>query len=242
MASAGHTRLTAERRFYSGMAMFMIAIVLIGFAPSFYLYGLVHYPRPNPELTSLLMLHGAMFTLWMLLLWAQTSLIASGRRDLHIQLGGAGMVLAVLLVPLMYATAVGQVARANQPPFSTPLTWTSVPLFIIPPFAVLVWQGWKHRRTAQAHKRLMLGAALIMMDPAIGRFPILPPFLLTFGILNLLSWLTFAPLFWWDMRTLGGLHWATKLGAGLFGLALILRLVALATPWWAMVAAHLPGV
>ena len=144
-----------------------------------------------------------MFTLWMLLFWAQTSLIASGRRDLHIQLGGAGMVLAVLLVPLMYATAVGQVARANQPPFSTPLAWTSVPLFIIPPFAILVWQGWKHRRTAQAHKRLMLGAALIMMDPAIGRFPILPPFLLSFGILNLLSWLTFAPLFWWDMRTLG---------------------------------------
>jgi hypothetical protein len=124
----------------------------------------------------------------------------------------------------------------------SPLSWTAVPLFPIPAFVALVVLGWKHRRQAQAHKRLMLGAALIMMDPAIGRLPIMPPVIAGFAVLNLLSWLTFVPLFIWDKRTIGRLHWATKLGAAVFGAALILRLLALSTPHWERVAAYLPGL
>ena len=157
--SAIQARLAAERRFYGGMALFMIVLVVAGFAPSFYLRGIVHVPRPNPTLPPLVMVHGFMFTLWMLVFWAQAMLIAADRRDLHKSFGVAGMVLAILLVPLMYMTTIGQVARANQPPFATPLGWTAVPLALIPVFAILVWQGWKQRWNAQAHKRLMLSAA-----------------------------------------------------------------------------------
>ncbi|CAN5424621.1 hypothetical protein BH10PSE14_BH10PSE14_41260 [soil metagenome] len=242
MASSVQSRLVAERRFYSAMALFMIALVVAGFAPSFYLRGIVHSPRPNPTLPPAVMLHGLMFSLWMIIFWAQTALVAAGRRATHIRLGVAGMIFATLLVPVMYLTAVGQVARANQPPFATPLGWTIVPLALIPPFVALVALGWHHRRNAQAHKRLMLGAALLMMDPAIGRLPIMPPVLGGFAILGLLSWLTFAPLFWWDFRTLGKLHWATRLGAGLFGGVLILRLLLIPNPTWVAIAAHLPGV
>ena len=46
------------------------------------------------------------------------------------------MLLAMLMIPVMYLTAVWQVARANQPPFTDPLTWTIVPLAVIIPFAV----------------------------------------------------------------------------------------------------------
>ena len=242
MTTAVQARLSAERRFYSGMALFMLALVFIGFAPSFYLRDYIQVPRPNPTLTPMVMLHGLAFTAWMLVFLAQTMLVAAGRRDLHIRLGQMGMVLALLLVPLMYMVSVGQVARANQPPFSTPLGWTAIPLFIIPPFAVLVWLGWRNRRNPQAHKRLMLGAALLMMDPAIGRLPLGPPVVEVFAVLNLLSLLTFLPLFWWDLRSRGKVHWATKLGAGLFGAALALRLFAMASPAWATVAAHLPGI
>ncbi|MES2095325.1 MAG: hypothetical protein V4459_01060 [Pseudomonadota bacterium] len=243
MATTFRAQPSAERRFYSFMALFMIALVLIGFAPSFYLRGIVHSPRPNPSLSPMVMFHGLMFSLWMVIFWAQTALIAANNRAAHMRFGIAGMGFAVLLLPVMYLTAVGQVARANQPPMVTPLAWTIVPLALIPVFAALIWLGWRERKNAQAHKRLMLSAALIMMDPAIGRLPIVPPVLAGFAFLNLLSLLTFAPLVWWDRKTLGKLHWATKTGAGLFAGALALRIVVLAAPGpWEAIAAHLPGV
>lgn len=236
-------RWAPERRFYTGMALAMIALVLIGFGPSFYFRGLVHFPRPNPSLTPLVLLHGIVFSLWMLLFAAQASLVGLNRRDLHMRLGVAGMALAVLLVPLMYLVAVGQVARANQPPFATPLGWTVVPLLGIPLFATLIALGWKHRRNPQTHKRLMLGAALLMMDPAIGRMPLAPPTLTGFALQSLLPFAMYLSLFWWDRRTLGHVHWASKLAAGLFALMLVVRHIVLAAPGgWERLAATLPGV
>eukprot|EP01035_Chromulina_nebulosa_P037003 gene37003-49929_t len=90
-------RLTAERRFYSSMALFMIVVVVIGFAPSFYLRGIVHSPRPNPSLPPAVMFHGLMFSLWMIIFWAQAALVAAGQRTTHMRLGVAGMIFAALL-------------------------------------------------------------------------------------------------------------------------------------------------
>jgi len=241
MTIAAISTLGRERRFYLGMSIFMIAIVFLGFAPSFYLRGIVHTPRPNTPLTPLLLLHGAAFTLWMLVFAAQASLVAAGRRDVHMRLGVAGMALAALLVPLMYVTAVTAVARATQPPFTTPLAWTAVPLFDIPVFATLLALGWHHRRNPQAHKRLMLCAALVMMDPAIGRFPVPPSFAMQ-CVLNVVAWSTLLPLFVHDIRGMGRLHWATRTGATLFAIGLTAKMLALASPAWAEFAAHLPGV
>ena len=92
-----------------------------------------------------------------------------------------------------------EVARANQPPFTDPLTWTIVPLATIIPFAALVWGGWANRRNIQTHKRLMLSAAiLVVMGPAIGRLPIAPPTVLGFTIQILVGFLLFVPLIWSD--------------------------------------------
>jgi len=232
MASIANVRANSERRFYGGMAIFMIVMVLAGFAPSFYFRGLVHFPRPNPTFTPLVLLHGVVFSAWMILFLTQTRLVAAGRRDLHMQLGRWGMILAIAMVPLMIATTIGQVARANQPPNFTPLGWMAIPAFVVPVFIALVWGGWSHRRDAQAHKRLMLGAALMMMDPAIGRLPIVPPTELGMHIGSFISWLPFLALFVWDWRTIGRFHWATLYGAGLLALAMILRGFALTSPAW----------
>lgn len=242
MATAVRARPSAERRFFSFMAILLIVLMVAGFAPSFYLRGYVFSPRPNPELTPAILLHGATFTLWMLVFWAQTALVAAGRRDLHMKLGAAGLALAVLLVPMMYWVAVYQVERANQPPFTTPLAWTSVPLATIPAYVILIWQGWKRRRDGQAHKRLMLGAALLFMSPAVGRLPLAPPTLEGHVVGQLLAWACFAPLVWWDVKTLGRLHWATKLGAGLMLAVVLVPVVLMATGSWDAVAAQLPGV
>lgn len=238
-------RASAERRFYSRMAIFLVVLVFLGFAPSFYLRDVVpSYPRPNPTLPPSVLLHGGLFTLWMLLVVAQTQLIAAGRRDLHMAMGKLTLMVAVAMIPVMFLITVWQVARANQPPFTDPLTWTIIPLAVIPPFAFLIWKGWERRREAQWHKRLMLSAAILMVaGPAVGRLPIAPPTLGGFSFVLLLGLALFVPLFLWDRRSQGRVHPATKLG---FAMGAVSVFVPLAVFWlnlpWAPVAKILPGV
>ena len=243
--ASGADRKASERRFYSRMALFLVFLVLLGFGPSFYLRGVVPaYPRPNPTLPAAVILHGSVFTLWMLGIVAQTQLIAARKHAVHMQLGQLVFLLALLMIPVMYLTAVWQVARANQPPYTDPLTWTIVPLAVIIPFMVLIRQGWAKRRDVQSHKRLMLSAAIItVMGPSIGRIPIAPPVLIGGTVQLLLGLLLFVPLFLWDRKTIGHTHPATSLG---FTMAALSVAVPLAVFWfnlpWAAVAAHLPGV
>lgn len=245
LAAPPRDRQSAERKFYTRMAILLVVVAFLGFAPSFYLRGIVpSYPRPNPSLTPFVILHGMMFTAWMAVFIAQTQLIAAGRRDIHMKLGAASIFLALALIPVMYLASVWQVARANQPPFTDPLTWTIVPLSAIPAFSILIWQAWQRRMQAQWHKRLMLSAAIVLVaGPAIGRLPLAPPTLggMTFQLL--LGLALFVPLFIWDRRSSGRVHPATWLG---FGLVATTVLVPLLVFWtgadWASVARHLPGI
>ncbi|HET7315890.1 MAG TPA: hypothetical protein VFI88_00510 [Sphingomicrobium sp.] len=245
VAVSTQERLASERKFYTRMALFLVGIVLLGFGPSFYLRSIVPaYPRPNPTLPPWVIFHGLVFTTWMALVVTQTQLIAARKHALHMTLGTAGVLFALLMIPVMYLTAVWQVARANQPPFTDPLTWTIVPLATIVPFAVLVWNAWDKRRNAPWHKRLMLSAAiLVVMGPAIGRLPIAPPSVLGFTIQMAVGFLLFVPLLVRDFRTLGHVHPATKIGVSM---AVLWFVFPLAVFWggldWAAVARHLPGV
>lgn len=233
-----------ERRFYSRMALFLVALAFVGFAPSFYLRDVVpSYPRPNPSLPPSVLLHGLLFTLWMLVFVAQTQLVAAGRRDIHMKLGAASMVLAISMLPVMYLIGVWQVARNNVPPFTTPLDWTSLPLFAMPAFAILVWLGWKRRREAQWHKRLMLGAAMVVvLGPSFGRLPLIPPSKIGFAIQMALTLLFFLPLFIWDKRTQEHTHPATKIAFGAYAFSMLIPVALIVTGAWAPIAAQFPGV
>jgi hypothetical protein len=238
-------RKASERRFYSRMAIFLVAVMFIGFAPSFYLRDIVPaYPRPNPTLPPSVIFHGLLFTLWMALLIVQTQLIAARRTEVHMRLGTAGMLLAIALVPVMYLAAVWQVARQNQPPFTDPLTWTIVPLAVIPAFAFLMWDAWRRRRQAQWHKRLMLSAAiLVVFGPGFSRIPLAPPTFWGFaGQLMLGLVLLYVPLFLWDRRSQGAVHPATWTGFGIGAATAIVPLALIYTNSWAPIAARLPGV
>ena len=209
---------TRERRFYCRMAIMLVVLMVLGFAPSFYLRGIVpEYPRPNPTLPLSVILHGSLFTLWMFVFVAQTQLVAAGRRDIHMKLGKASMFLAITMVPFMYLIGVWQVARHNVPPFTTPLDWTSLPLFALPAFVILVWQGWKRRREAQPSK------------PA-------------FAAQMIASLLFFVPLFIWDNRSLGHTHPATKVAFGVYALSMLIPVALIVSGTWAPIAARLPGV
>jgi len=245
IVASGADRKASERKFYTRMALFLVVLVLLGFGPSFYLKDIVPaYPLPNPTLPPTVILHGSVFTLWMLAIVAQTQLISAKKHAIHMQLGKLTVVLAILMIPVMYLTAVWQPARANQPPFTDPLTWTIVPLAVIVPFAIMVWRGWTNRRNAAVHKRAMLSAAILTVaGPTIGRLPLAPPSLGSFTIIFLLGLLLFVPLFVHDRRIEGRIHPESRFGFTMLAISIVVPLFVF---WsgvdWAGVAAKLPGV
>src|SRR5216110_1893661 len=86
IAQSPAERKISERKFYSRMALFLVALVLLGFGPSFYLRGIVpSYPRPNPTLPPAVLLHGSVFTIWMALIVAQTQLISAKKHEIHMR-------------------------------------------------------------------------------------------------------------------------------------------------------------
>ena len=85
-----------DRMFFSAMALLVLASVLYGFARTYFLAGMVAAPLPN----RLIHVHGAAFTLWIVLLIVQTALISARRVRVHMTLGMGGFGLAVAMVGL----------------------------------------------------------------------------------------------------------------------------------------------
>lgn len=63
-------RVTGERAFHLAMAGLVLALVVIGFGPTYY-YAPVTGGRPDFVYTPLIHLHGLVFSLWVLLFIAQ---------------------------------------------------------------------------------------------------------------------------------------------------------------------------
>lgn len=168
--------LRFERQFFSGMAAFILLSVLIGFAQSYYLQRLAHIPHwrafNTPPYPLVVHLHGVIFSLWVLLLMTQTSLVATNRLRFHRRLGIAGFVLACLLVILGVAIVCESMAR-HVPLGHPSIGGQSVALFNIMGFAILAYLGYRKRPNPPAHKRLMMLATISLLPAAFSRWPIL---------------------------------------------------------------------
>lgn len=234
------SRWNAERLFYSGMALAMLATIFIGFAPSYYLRGVVEPYAPTLPLTPLSHLHGILFSAWTALFVTQTWLVGAGRRDIHRVLGLIGFaLLPAMIVVALLASLYGAVRHAG-PPMIPPLNFLAVPLFDIPVFAILIGVALWKRREAQTHKRLMLLTMVGMMGPAIGRLPIvttLPPPVVIFGLPDLFL----LALVGWDLATRGRLHKATIWGGALLVGSQVFRTAIMMTPAWVAVAGWMVG-
>jgi uncharacterized membrane protein YozB (DUF420 family) len=166
LAGATARGRSRDRQFFTGMAIAAIVTVFVGFAPSYYLSG-AFGGRP---LSTLVHVHGAVSTAWMLLFLTQTSLIAARRTDLHRRLGVAGAVLAPLLLVVGYLTSIEAARRGHTPPGGPPpLAFLAVPIGTLLTFAILVGAGLSQRRRPETHKRLMLLATIAILTPALAR-------------------------------------------------------------------------
>jgi hypothetical protein len=158
-----------DRVFFTGMIGLLWATVLFGFAKTYFLAGMVHAPLPN----ALIHVHGAAFTLWMVLLVVQEALIAGRKITWHKQLGLAGFGLALAMVVLGVLAGTDSLRRgADAGSGLGAETFYAVPMMGIVTFAVLAYLAYKERFRVAAHKRLILIATIGLTLAAVARWPV----------------------------------------------------------------------
>jgi uncharacterized membrane protein YozB (DUF420 family) len=152
------------RRFYLIMSLLMAAVFIGGFSqtvPSDF--------APTPGLPLLLHVHGAVFTLWVLVFVAQPAFIARGSIKLHRQIGMVGAALAGAMVIMGVAATLFAIRYKMVPPFFPPGIFLVMNLIGILVFGGLVAGGIVLRRKSEWHKRLMLCATISILGPGLGR-------------------------------------------------------------------------
>jgi hypothetical protein len=216
------------RRFYVGMAIAVLITVFLGFSRSYFLKGYFG----SPELSLHVHIHGLVFTSWVLLFLAQTSLVATGRTDLHRKLGVGGAVLAALLLIMGTTTAILRVKGGGPSPIPgvPPLSFLAVPLFDMVVFALLIGAGLVLRNRPETHKRLMTLATIALTSAPIARLafvrPVGPPAF--FGLTDLFI----VAMLVYDLATRRKVHPATIWGGLVIVASQPLRLMISGTPGW----------
>ena len=200
----------ADHRFSLWFAIAAFAVVVVGFARTYYLKLLFG----TPALPWLLHLHGALMTSWFALFFVQATLIAAHRVQLHKRLGIVGAILAGLIVIVGAAVALHGTARDLHGPTTggpPPLAALGFFLCVLLVFAILVGTALLLRRRRDWHKRLMLMSCVIMAGPGLARFTFERLPALAFlrgggpgGSLDLLMLLVYACIAWdtWRHRRL----------------------------------------
>src|SRR5260370_40941880 len=162
----------SDHRLVKLMSIVCAAVILTGF-PSKYL---PRFSAGATGLPPLIHFHAAVFTGWLGLFIAQTTLVSRGRTDLHRKLGVAGVVFAalMLIVGVQAAVTVARLGHRGIPGVESPdpAGFLLVNLNAIIGFSLLVAAGWVFRRRPQDHKRIMLPATVSLLPPAIARLPL----------------------------------------------------------------------
>lgn len=241
LRSPAQTRIDIDRYFFTFMAGLFLLTATIGFAPrsAAILTGVM----PNPPLA--VHLHAALMSAWLVLLVAQSGLVAARHRRLHMTLGMSTMLLvpamlitmvaaATATYPLMMAAGVGDLASNILI-----LQGRGLMLFTI----FFVW-GFLTRRSDRAtHKRMMLMSTFVVIDAAVSRMTWLPGNDITqsYEMSMLYTFLLLLPALAYDMLKLGKVHKAYVQALALYLPWAVLTSVLWNAPGWLEMAPRLMG-
>jgi hypothetical protein len=229
-----------DHRFFSGMAIVTAATIVAGFSNTY----LPKVVSGAPALPPIIHLHAVVFASWLIVFVAQTTLVLTGRTDVHRRLGVAAVVLAALMVVVGAATGI-TVARLGHRgipgvEFPDAAGFLLLNLGSVAVFAMLVGAGWYFRRSPQTHKRLMLTATVgALIGPGVARLPFAsgkPPVIAMLALTFLLA----GPVY--DLVTRRRVHPAYLWG-GLLAIMATPPIVTLlsATAAWQSIASWLIG-
>lgn len=240
------------------MAALFLVSTLVGFIPDSLMKIELIKAGQRPPFPPILHVHAVLMGCWLLLLLAQTTLMATGRSGPHKQLGIASMVLAPVIVItgiFLIPTIFGQVwAFAHAPPpgleavakgvLAAVSNIMLVQIRIGFVFAITVWLALRARRGDPGlHKRLMVLATLSPLPAAIDRMTFLPTTLPASPAsidLYLLLWMS--PMFLWDLFRLGRVHRAYLVWLGVSLPFAVATHILWGTAWWQETAPRIAGV
>lgn len=247
-----------DRWIYVFMAASFIAIVLAGFIPSSLEKISAVQAGARPPFPMVLHVHAVLMGSFLLLLLAQTVLVAMGRCDLHRRLGIAALVIApamvvagFILAPTGYhslwnaAQAAPPEARAGLQgtlAFVENILLVQIRIGILFPLFLAI--GLRARRgDAGLHKRMMILATAMALPAGIDRIPwlytSLPASPLTPDLYTLVA---ISPMVIWDVVRNGHVHRAYWIWLGVNVPFAVAVHGLWDTPWWHSTARQLMGV
>lgn len=127
------------------------------------------YLRENPSAPLVVHLHGAVFSIWMLLLTAQVILVLRDRIGWHRKLGWIMVGWACLMAVMgPWAAMASHIVNLHGPSSDPP--FISVQFVDIAGFLILLAWGIALRKNPAAHRRMMILATVSFADPGYARF------------------------------------------------------------------------
>jgi len=170
MADSVLPRRNIDHRFFITASILVVAAILIGFGPTFYLKPFFESP---PVARTVIYLHGFVMAAWVLLFLVQVYFISAKKIKLHQRLGyiGVGLAVVVVVVGLIVAIAATKYGSATAPADISPLQFMIVPFTDMVVFAILFGAAVYYRKNSPNHKRLMLLTMMNFLPPALARFP-----------------------------------------------------------------------
>lgn len=225
-----------EHAFYGGMGLIMIATILLGFRATYFPMG----AKPTALSSLVIIVHGAVFSLYLALFLVQVSLVAVRRVRWHMSLGLALYSLAALMIPLGILAAADEIRRdlATGPPYTLnvdPRSFSMVSVMGMVMFGSLITWSYFVRRNPQMHKHLALYATLSMMDAGCDRWPWAAWGISESWSLWVYTLLLLLPALY-DLVTLHRLHRATMLAAPFIWILHKLEIPLGRTPGWRHIA------
>jgi hypothetical protein len=172
-ASSLNPRLV-DRKLFIAAAIGFPLIVLAGYFKSYYFSAFFADARPIAN--ALVHAHGIVMSAWVLYFVAQVALIRTKNVKLHMSMGLAGVVLALLVVVVGMATAYdAQLVRHAAPPGVNPHSFFIFPASDMSIFVILFSAAIYYRKRAVEHKSLMLLTAINFLPAALFRIPVVSP-------------------------------------------------------------------
>ncbi len=240
---AGPYRMKKDRYFYSIVSFVMLMLTLVGFS-KFLLHGRESDGGPiTPPILTLVIVHGVALLLWIVTFFVQSVLIAVKNRKLHMTLGWAGALVALIVVvtsPVMATKSV----QLNQGVHLFGMSYSQFLLVMyteIIAFTVFTALAIVYRRTPAVHRSMVVLATLSVVSGSTSRIDLLNR---VFGGVG--WWGQFGPTF-----VLGGAILAARLildrrlnksfaggYAALYGANFVACAVAVG-PWWTAMGARL---
>jgi hypothetical protein len=247
-----------DRWIFVFMAAWFIAIVLTGFIPDSLMKIELVRAGERPPFPIIMHLHAVLMGSFLLLLLAQTTLMATGRKAYHMQLGLLAFVLAPALVvvgfvlaPTMYHETWN--ALQSAPPAARAklqgalavkenilLLQTRIGIL----FPLFLAIGLSARgKNAGLHKRMMILATAMALPAGIDRIPWIPHTMPASPLSpDLYTLAAVSPMFFWDVIRNRSVHRAYWIWLGVFVPADLVVNALWDTPWWHATAKAIMGV